>query len=259
MVPGYHEQLAADIDPDARVRDLVAGPHGAPGSPEDNNLMRRFLFTGDLPFARAGSLSGGERRRLQLLLLVAARPNVLFLDEPTNDLDLDTLRELEDFLEDWPGALLVVSHDRTFLDRVTKRLVEVSSDGEVSEVPGGVEGWFERTRTQDGRAEAGTAGTSTGEAGTPKASTPEAGMPKGRRERARPVTAERINPSRRARLVREAEREMARLQGEVARIDEALGTASGYREMAALGQELADAQAALHKAEESWLELAVDD
>ncbi len=141
VVAGYHDQLTAELDADARVRDLVAGPYRAPGSPEDINLMRRFLFSGDLPFARVGSLSGGERRRLQILLLTAARPNVLFLDEPTNDLDLDALRALEDFLEDWPGALLVVSHDRTFLERVTDRVVEVGPEGTVAEVPGGVAGW----------------------------------------------------------------------------------------------------------------------
>ena len=95
--------------------------------------MRRFLFSGDLPFARVGALSGGERRRLQLLLVIADRPNVLFLDEPTNDLDLDTLRALEDFLEDWPGAVVVVSHDRTFMDRTIERLVEVGADEHMSQ------------------------------------------------------------------------------------------------------------------------------
>ena len=88
-------------------------------------------------------MSGGERRRLQILLLTAAKPNVLFLDEPTNDLDLDALRALEDFLEDWPGALLVVSHDRTFLERVTDRVVEVGPAGAVVEVPDGVAGWVD--------------------------------------------------------------------------------------------------------------------
>jgi ATP-binding cassette subfamily F protein uup len=253
VVPGYHDQLAAEIDPDARVRDLVAGPHGVPGSPEDNNLMRRFLFTGDLPFARAGSLSGGERRRLQLLLLVAGRPNVLFLDEPTNDLDLDTLRELEDFLEDWPGALLVVSHDRTFLERVTERLVEVSPSGTVGEVPGGVDGWVSRVRAAQGGS-------------GPKAGAQPSGAGNEVRAKQRPSPAKgsaggspsRLNPSRRSRLLREAEREMARLQAEVARVSEALQSAPDYKEMAALSQQLADAQEALAKTEETWLELTVE-
>ncbi len=256
VVAGYHDQLAADVDPEARVRDLVAGPHGVPGSPEDNNLMRRFLFSGDLPFTRAGSLSGGERRRLQLLLLIAARPNVLFLDEPTNDLDLDTLRALEDFLEDWPGAVLAVSHDRTFLERVTDRLVEVSADGSVSEVAGGLDAWVQRARSLDRRSEA-AARSSTGSAASRGAPVGDVAGGSGQLRPAR--SASRINPSRRARLVREAEREMGRLQGEMARIGDALAAAQGYVEMAALGQELADVQIALHEAEESWLDLAVED
>ncbi len=256
VVAGYHDQLAADVDPEARVRDLVAGPHGVPGSPEDNNLMRRFLFSGDLPFTRAGSLSGGERRRLQLLLLIAARPNVLFLDEPTNDLDLDTLRALEDFLEDWPGAVLAVSHDRTFLERVTDRLVEVSADGSVSEVAGGLDAWVQRARSLDRRSEA-AARSSTGSAASRGAPVGDLAGGSGQPRPAR--SASRINPSRRARLVREAEREMGRLQGEMARIGDALAAAQGYVEMAALSQELADVQIALHEAEESWLDLAVED
>jgi ATP-binding cassette subfamily F protein uup len=147
---GYYDQLGVKLDLQARVQELVAGPHRTPGSLPDVELMKRFLFTGELPFARVGTLSGGERRRLQLLLVIAGRPNVLFLDEPTNDLDLDTLRILEDFLEEWPGALVVVSHDRTFLERTTDRLVAVGAGGTVSGVPGGVDGWIARVDGVDG-------------------------------------------------------------------------------------------------------------
>ena len=148
---GYYDQLGVELDLGARVQDLVVGPHRSTPSLADIELMKRFLFSGELPFARVGTLSGGERRRLQLLLVLAGRPNVLFLDEPTNDLDLDTLRILEDFLDDWPGALVVVSHDRTFLERTTDRLVAVGSDGTVAEVPGGVDGWIARAETGDVR------------------------------------------------------------------------------------------------------------
>ena len=251
VVVGYHDQLTADLDPDATVRGLVAGPYRPPGSPEDINLMKRFLFNGDLPFARVGSLSGGERRRLQILLLTAAKPNVLFLDEPTNDLDLDALRALEDFLEDWPGALVLVSHDRTFLERVTDRVVEVGPEGAVAEVPGGVAGWVDRVvggqaRLIEMRSSRVVPGRSTA------VSTDGAGSPSAR-ERVR------LSPSRQARLVRDAEREMARLQREVTRITEALASASDYKDMATLGHNLADAQAALETAEESWLALAIND
>ncbi len=144
VVTGYYDQQGRELDPEARVQDLVAGPHRTPGSLADVELMKRFWFSGELTMAKAGSLSGGERRRLQLLLVLAGRPNVLFLDEPTNDLDLDTLRILEDFLEEWPGALVTVSHDRTFLERTTDRLVTVGPGGRVSGVPGGVSGWLAR-------------------------------------------------------------------------------------------------------------------
>ena len=129
VVTGYYDQQGMELDLGARVQDLVAGPNRAPGSLADVELMKRFWFAGELTFARVGTLSGGERRRLQLLLVIAGRPNVLFLDEPTNDLDLDTLRILEEFLEDWPGALVTVSHDRTFLERTTERLVAVEAGG----------------------------------------------------------------------------------------------------------------------------------
>ena len=156
---GYYDQLGATIDPNARIRDLVAGPTRVPGAPEDLRLMERFWFAGELQFATAGTLSGGERRRLQLLLVLAERPNVLLLDEPTNDLDLDTLRALEEFLEDWPGAVVVVSHDRTFLERTVTRVVAVDHR-RVAPVPGGVDAWIRRAE-QRGVGAQGTGASST--------------------------------------------------------------------------------------------------
>ena len=99
-----------------RVDEAVAGPTRQPDW-EDARFLERFWFDADAQRAPIGLLSGGERRRLQLVLTLRAQPNVLLLDEPTNDLDLDTLRVLEDVLEDWPGAVVVVSHDRAFLER----------------------------------------------------------------------------------------------------------------------------------------------
>jgi ATP-binding cassette subfamily F protein uup len=98
--------------------------------------LERFWFDTDAQFAPISTLSGGERRRLQLLLVLASKPNVLLLDEPTNDLDLDTLRALEDFLDDWPGALIVVSHDRTFLDRTVERRLALGASPPPPSDPG---------------------------------------------------------------------------------------------------------------------------
>ena len=98
-------------------------------------MLERFGFTGDRLTARLGDLSGGERRRFQLLKLLLTEPNVLLLDEPTNDLDIETLNVLEDFLDGWPGTLVVVSHDRYFLERVTDSVWALLGDGQVSMLP----------------------------------------------------------------------------------------------------------------------------
>ena len=241
VVVGYYDQQGSTLDLEARVQDLVAGPHRSPGSLADVELMKRFAFTGELPFARVATLSGGERRRLQLLLVLAARPNVLFLDEPTNDLDLDTLRILEDFLEDWPGALVVVSHDRTFLDRTTQRLVAVEVGGTVAAVPGGVTGWVARVEGGDVRR-AGSLGTSS---------------PTSRRSvtKVRSSTA-RADTVARARTLREAEKQVTRLERQRDRVLQSLTTASDYQEMTRLGADLDAVQSELEKAEDVWLRAA---
>jgi len=237
VVVGYYDQLGVELDLGARVQELVVGPHRSTPSPADIELMKRFLFVGELPFARVGTLSGGERRRLQLLLVIANRPNVLFLDEPTNDLDLDTLRILEDFLEDWPGALVVVSHDRTFLERTTDRLVAVAPDGSVAEVPGGVDGWIAQAQTGDVRR----AGSLPAPAKPAKA-VPTRGTAEGRASAGR--------------RLREAEKTMVRLQGQRDKITDMLIGLEDHVEMRRLGGELAAVQAALSEAEDTWLALA---
>jgi ATPase subunit of ABC transporter with duplicated ATPase domains len=101
-------------------------------------LLEQFGLPSSRQWTRVGDLSGGERRRLQLLRLLMARPNVLLLDEPTNDLDTDTLAALEDLLDSWPGTLIVVSHDRYLLERVTDQQYAIL-DGRLRHLPGGVE------------------------------------------------------------------------------------------------------------------------
>ena len=103
-----------------------------------STLLEDFGFRGDLLNARLDDLSGGERRRLQVLRLLLAEPNVLLFDEPTNDLDIDTLAVLEDYLDDWPGTLIVVTHDRYFLERVTDVTYALRGDGQCVLLPGGV-------------------------------------------------------------------------------------------------------------------------
>lgn len=101
-------------------------------------LVERLGFTRERAWTEVSRLSGGERRRLQLIRLLMASPNVLLMDEPTNDLDTDTLSAIEDLLDGWPGTLIVVSHDRYLLERITDRQVAIL-EGRVRDLPGGVD------------------------------------------------------------------------------------------------------------------------
>ena len=147
------QHLTQDVeveDPEARVLATVESirrvTKTADGEITASSMLERFGFTGDRLTARIGDLSGGERRRFQLLRLLLTEPNVLLLDEPTNDLDIETLNVLEDFLDGWPGTLVVVSHDRYFLERVTDSVWALLGDGQVSMLPRGVEEYLERRR-----------------------------------------------------------------------------------------------------------------
>jgi ATP-binding cassette subfamily F protein uup len=147
----YLSQEVAELDASLRVLEAVeqvAKQVDLGGkSIGASSLCDRFGFTGNAQWTRVGDLSGGERRRLQLLRLLMGEPNVLLLDEPTNDLDIDTLNALEDVLDGWPGTLLVVSHDRYFLERVCSTTVSLMGDGSVKALPGGVDQYLqERVR-----------------------------------------------------------------------------------------------------------------
>ena len=142
-------QQLDDLDPDGRVLPMVESARRVTKTADGqeitaSSMLERFGFTGDKLTARIGDLSGGERRRFQLLMLLLEEPNVLLLDEPTNDLDIDTLNVLEDFLDGWPGTLIVVSHDRYFLERVTDSVWALLGDGQISMLPRGVDEYLER-------------------------------------------------------------------------------------------------------------------
>ena len=188
---GYYDQLGVELDPTRRVREALAGDARAPDW-RDAALLEQFWFSDDAQWAPIGLLSGGERRRLQLLLTLAAQPNVLLLDEPTNDLDLDTLRVLEEFLDDWPGALVVVSHDRAFLERTVTDVVVVDGSGGAGRRPGGYAAWEDdrRARRRPAKARSVAAGAGSRSAAAPAASTGRPARPLAsprRRRRARPA------------------------------------------------------------------------
>ena len=137
------------VDPAQRVLDSVesikqVATVGKGREMTATSMLERFGFTGDKLTARIGDLSGGERRRLQLLRLLLGEPNVLLLDEPTNDLDIETLNVVEDFLDGWPGTLVVISHDRYFLERVCDTTWALLGDGSLVLLPGGVDEYLRR-------------------------------------------------------------------------------------------------------------------
>ncbi len=121
-----------------------SGSGSATGSSPPAQLAEVFGFTDKRVWTPVGDLSGGERRRLQLLRLLAAEPNVLLLDEPTNDLDTDTLAALEDLLDSWPGTMIVASHDRYLVERVTDTAYGMFGDGRLVHLPGGVDEYLAR-------------------------------------------------------------------------------------------------------------------
>jgi ATP-binding cassette subfamily F protein uup len=219
----------------------VSGPARQPDW-EDAAFLERFWFDGDAQRAPIGLLSGGERRRLQLVLTLRAKPNVLFLDEPTNDLDLDTLRVLEDVLDGWPGAVVVVSHDRAFLERTVTDVLVLDDEHPGRRVPGGYAAWEEKRRAR--RA-----------AGRAVATTP---APRASRERAaEPSGTTTPTASTLRRRQREAEKEMAALERSRSKLVDELAAAGADRDaLARIGTALADTEQQLADVEHRWLALA---
>ena len=190
---GYLRQSDTELDPALTPREAVTEVRGtldsAQGAAAASQLLDQLGLRGDTQWTPAGELSGGERRRLQLLRILLAEPNVLFLDEPTNDLDVDTLTEMEDLLDGWPGSLVLVSHDRYFLERVTDHVLALLGDGRLSYLPGGVDEYLEHRRA----AAAGPAGE--GRAGSTGSGRPE---PAGGRGQRRAAARLGRHPARRA-------------------------------------------------------------
>ncbi|MGQ0743934.1 MAG: ABC-F family ATP-binding cassette domain-containing protein [Acidimicrobiales bacterium] len=239
---GYYDQVGRDLDPGQRVRSAVAAPNDQPDWGQVR-LMERFWFDADAQWATIGTLSGGEQRRLQLLLVLAARPNVLLLDEPTNDLDLDTLRSLEDFLDDWPGCLVVVSHDRAFLERTVEQVVHLDGRG----------GWA--TGSPSAFLGAGATPADVSSTARTLASAPAARAPAPTANRPGPAGKLR-SPSTLRRLAGLAEREMVDAAARRDAIAVQFETAGGdHTTVGRLAHELASAALALADAEERWLGL----
>jgi ATP-binding cassette subfamily F protein uup len=189
-------------------------------------LAERFGFGNDRQWTPVGDLSGGERRRLQLLRLLLTQPNLLLLDEPTNDLDTDTLAALEDLLDGWAGTIVVVSHDRYLLERVCDTTVALLGDGSLAALPGGVDEYLAR------RAAAGE------------------GARDERREKRGDTRAARKELARLERRVDTLHKQEAKLHDELA------AHATDYAKVAELDAQLRSVISEREAAEDAWLELA---
>ena len=153
---GYFSQDSRKMDENMRVIDYVkeVGEYitTTEGKITAAMMLERFLFDGNMQYSLIGKLSGGERRRLQLLRVLMSAPNVLILDEPTNDLDIQTLTILEDYLDHFDGIVITVSHDRYFLDRIVRRIFAFEENGHIQQYEGGYSDYliaFERRYGQE--------------------------------------------------------------------------------------------------------------
>jgi ABC transport system ATP-binding/permease protein len=257
---GYLPQTAEGVDGARTPLEMVAAVRGnllaSPGAGSVGQLLERLGLRGDTQFTPVGELSGGERRRVQLLTVLVGEPNVLLLDEPTNDLDVDTLTELEDLLDGWPGSLLVVSHDRYFLERVTDHVVALLGDGKVSFLGGGVDEYLERVAAlgepPSGGSTAGASGGAGGTGGGGGTGSGSGGAGAGGRGVAAAQWAGRKELQR-------LERQIDRLTARQAEITEQLAaSASDYPRLIELGQRLREVESEKAALEERWLIVAED-
>ncbi len=243
-------QDVTPVDLQQRVLDAVEGIRRVvktkDGEITASSMLERFGFTGDRLTARVGDLSGGERRRFQLLCLLLGEPNVLLLDEPTNDLDIDTLNVLEDFLDGWPGTLVVVSHDRYFLERVTDSVWALLGDGDLRMLPRGVEEYLERRRGLSAAGKLGGRGTDEITGGAGAAATADDAVSPAERRTARKALA-RI------------EKQLEKLGDQDAAINaQLLEAATDPTRLTELGMQLSAVRAQRDELEMEWLVAAED-
>jgi ATP-binding cassette subfamily F protein uup len=256
---GYLSQEVAELPGQLRLIEAVSEVAGSVDlggkTLTAGQLAERFGFTSAQQWTPVADLSGGERRRLQLLRILMGEPNVLILDEPTNDLDVDTLSALEDLLDSWPGTLLVVSHDRYLIERVADSVLALFGDGRLTHLPGGVAQYLDR------KALAATSATSP--AGPPPPpSAASAGASAGTSPGASTTRPAEPAVGAQRRVVEKelaaVDRKMARLQSEVSSQHEAFAAhdQSDYVGLAALTDKLRQLEREIADLETRWLELA---
>ncbi|OUO17262.1 ABC-F family ATP-binding cassette domain-containing protein [Flavonifractor sp. An4] len=238
---GYFRQEVPDMDGDIRVIDYVKeignNIETAEGMLTASQLLEQFLFPVEVQWSPICKLSGGEKRRLYLLSVLAAAPNVLLLDEPTNDLDIQTLSILEDYLDTFPGAVIAVSHDRYFLDRVVRRVFAVEGDGSVRAYPGGYTEYLDAKRAEE-------------KAKAPKISTSDKG-------KERPAAPKKLKFSyKEQREFETIDDDIAALEEQIAQVQaEQAAKATDYVALQELQEKQSQLEAALEEKMERWVYL----
>lgn len=243
----YLSQEVAELNPELRVLQAVQQVRdrvdlGKGREMTAGQLCETFGFNKEKQWTPVGDLSGGERRRLQLLRLLMDEPNVLFLDEPTNDLDIETLTQLEDLLDGWPGSMVVISHDRFFIERTTDRVFALLGDAALRMLPRGIDEYLERRR----RMEEAVAASMTAAAPAAAAGTPE-----------KTVSAADARAAKKE--LQKIERQMDKISEKETKLHAQIAdNATDFAKVAKLDSELRELIGEREELEMRWLELAED-
>ncbi|MEV8389689.1 MULTISPECIES: ABC-F family ATP-binding cassette domain-containing protein [unclassified Streptomyces] len=256
----YLSQEVTELKPSLRVLEAVQQVRdrvdlGKGREMTAGQLCEQFGFTKEKQWTPVGDLSGGERRRLQLLRLLMDEPNVLFLDEPTNDLDIETLNQLEDLLDGWPGSMVVISHDRFFIERTTDKVMALLGDTKLRMLPRGIDEYLERRRqliesgvpaAPQAPAEGRSAGTGTG-TGTGAGTAAGAGAVSAKDGRAAKKELQKI------------ERQLDKMSSRETTLHQQIAdNATDFEKVAKLDAELRELVGERDELEMRWLELAED-
>ena len=251
-VIGYFDQEGRPLDDSLRVIDTVTAVaenvRTADGSLiSASQMLERFLFPPAVQYTPVAKLSGGERRRLHLLLVLMESPNILLLDEPTNDLDIPTLSALEEYLDTFPGVLIVVSHDRWFLDRTIDNIICFEGDGHVRNYPGDHAAYLEQRAEEEAEA----AEKAARQQAARKAAAPKSAKGGGRQKVAGTLTFKEKKE------LEETEARISTAEARKAEIEELMVAESGDIELVvSLSHELGELATQLERDMERWAELA---
>lgn len=272
---GYFSQENEHMNEAQRVIDYVQAiaynVQTEDGVVTASQMLERFLFPSAMHSIPTGRLSGGERRRLYLLGILMKAPNVLLLDEPTNDLDIDTLTVLEDYLDSFPGAVIAVSHDRYFLDRISIRTFAYEEDGSIGHYPGGYSDYMEirrrREKEKEAAAREAASRASSSRGGSPAAGTGDgAGGQAGGAQNAsgqQPSSARQPSQKQKLKFSYKEQREFDTIDEEIASLEQQLSDTedrlkqnlTDYVELQRLGEEKQALEQALEQKMERWVYL----